>query len=143
MAILSISVQAQTDDFTNNTTCSLRIRTICIEESPSCSIVSMSQGAWVTITPSGISSIPAVSTAGCGTGYTVGYEVDYHPSTGCDGNSLFFTTNPATQCLVGMPAYLPGANEVLPQCPCNVLRPHIEVTYQYDPTNPVNFFEAN
>lgn len=132
LAIITITASAQ---FSNNSTCDLRIRAVCIDES-GCNIVPGSQGPWTTISAMSTGSIP---TMGACAPNTPGWEVSF--ATGCTG-SIVFTTNGATMCTHGSPAWPPGADEPMPSCTCDMGAP-VHVNFQYDPMIPILTFDAH
>lgn len=124
LAVTAIITNAQ--DFTNNVGCTLQIRPVCINAG-NCTVVSA--GSWVSL-PTGTTSIPGLPTT-CGPNEEPGYEVDYDPSTGCNGTPVLFTSNPATGCAPA--AWPPGGSGVLPGCSCNDSGAATTVHFNYDP----------
>lgn len=95
-AISGLTANAQADNFYNNSSCSLRIRVICIDET-NCTHSVPIGSTWVDLPPGMNTAIPSATSGLCGAGTVQGYEIQYHPSTGCT-DSVFYTTNPATPC---------------------------------------------
>lgn len=142
IALLVMTTFITKAQFDNNTSCDLRIRTICIDETTTpCSVTST--GSWQTL-PANTPAITITGVGGiCTGGLVQGYEIDYHPSTGCDGNSVRFTTNAATSCTHGVPAWPPMTNDLLlPGCTCNDNNP-IRIMFQYEPSMSIFEFDAD
>lgn len=139
LAITSLTVKAQTDEFDNAISCTLQIRPICIDENATPCTHSLPGAGWTTLLPS-TSGIPITPIGGLcsGAGIVQGYEVRYHPSTGCTDNALF-TTNPATPC--NHANYSP-VHVNIPDCPsCTTMPPGHRVLIDYDHIN--NRFHAH
>ena len=141
MATVSFASKAQ-NDFTNNTNCDLRIRTVCIDETNfpfGCTPVSY--GSWIAIPALMTTSIPPVGGICSGANVFQGYEIDYAVSTGCSGNPTMFTTNTATSCYHGSPAW-PGAMGLSNTCSC-ANGGHVNIQPHYDSGTGDMHFDAN